>query len=152
MKANELRMGNLIQDIHTRGIFSQQYQEVYIVNGIGKDSIVVEPEPLPLRSLIDQTDKNKSLSIFDVEFIPLTEEWLVRFGFELLENEGDIKYFQLGKYGVKMEEEQDFYFYKGEDVISTLAEIYFVHQLQNLYFALTGEELPVSANSPASRH
>lgn len=78
-----------------------------------------------------------------LEPIELTEEGLIKLWFELTENEGDVKYFQLENYGVKSEKKQDFYFYKGEDVISTLTEILYVHQLQNIYHALTGEELTI---------
>jgi len=83
--------------------------------------------------------------------IPLTEEWLVKFG-----GEKESSFFRFGGY---------FYFDKklfieeilGEEVLANTdeskqysgyhyfqvnqSEIKYVHQLQNLYFALTGEEL-----------
>jgi len=68
--------------------------------------------------------------------IPLTEEWLLKFGF-VAKNEG---YLCSNK---KVYLSDDFYYYclyfDCEDVI----EIKYVHSLQNLYFALTGEELKI---------
>jgi hypothetical protein len=64
--------------------------------------------------------------------IPLTEEWLLRFGFEK-----KYKNYEMG----------DFMFFKGSCSrisykLSLIGiNIKHVHQLQNLYFALTGEEL-----------
>lgn len=76
-----------------------------------------------------------------VKPIPLTEEWLLKFGFECVFTNDDHHYylesidlsldrsyqpFGIGKYKLKFE---------------------YVHQLQNLYFALTGEELILKNNS-----
>lgn len=73
----------------------------------------------------------------DIKFIPLTEEWLLKFGFECVFTNDDHHYylesidlsldrsyqpFGIGKYKLKFE---------------------YVHQLQILYFALTGEELTI---------
>ena len=63
--------------------------------------------------------------------IPLTEEWLVKFGFEEALN-GWWSDDELWSYENKK-------FYLGASTY--LANITYVHQLQNLYFALTGEEL-----------
>ena len=65
--------------------------------------------------------------------IPLTEEWLVKFGFEKLEGWDDMFYFQIGYFQI-YEYNVSGYEYDGFDIKH-------VHQLQNLYFALTNEEL-----------
>jgi hypothetical protein len=67
--------------------------------------------------------------------IPLTEDWLVKFGFEKVSGwdyyKGWIKDY--------VELECDCY---GFDYVNNIdKEVKHVHQLQNLYFALTGEEL-----------
>ena len=68
------------------------------------------------------------------EPIPLTEEILLKCGFEY---DGD------GIYGVD-NVYYDFYFSKTGVVVRGLNnKIYHLHQLQNLYFALTGEELTI---------
>ena len=69
--------------------------------------------------------------------IPLTEEWLVKFGFENIdtnENGGD-NYWYLSK--------GDFMLDRSFQSLqmNTGFDLEHVHQLQNLYFALTGEEL-----------
>ena len=65
--------------------------------------------------------------------IPLTEEWFLRFGFD-----GMFSGAGYHKDGVEIG-----YNYNGYYVISTGFKIKYVHQLQNLYFALTGEELTI---------
>lgn len=67
------------------------------------------------------------------EPIPLTEQWLLRFGFA--ENKHTIGCFGNNVIGI--------YFRNGEGNYN-IAKFKYVHQLQNLYFALTGEELPVT--------
>tara|TARA_R110000796_G_scaffold58965_5_gene135843 strand:+ start:3162 stop:3488 length:327 start_codon:yes stop_codon:yes gene_type:complete len=66
--------------------------------------------------------------------IPLTEEWLVKFGFENAEDDGVIGFNGL-------------YFWDREDGYSLIISgtpVKHVHQLQNLYFALTNEELTIN--------
>lgn len=81
------------------------------------------------------------IEIFDTENllspIPLTEEWLVRFGFEkrkfsYLYGYGNFLY----DYRLKL---WTWYGIQLHDYLIT-----YVHQLQNLYFALTGQELEIS--------
>jgi hypothetical protein len=68
--------------------------------------------------------------------IPLTEEWFVRFGFE--HEETEYSWF-FHKDGVRL------FFHNGVWNYSSLnTVIKSVHQLQNLYFALTGEELKIN--------
>jgi hypothetical protein len=67
--------------------------------------------------------------------IPLTEEWLLKFGFEI----GWIishkeTYFNLNKNGKD-------YFYSPDQHHNSSEAIQNVHQLQNLYYALTNKEL-----------
>ncbi len=74
--------------------------------------------------------------------ILLTEDWLIKFGFEAHE---DIKEYYKDLFGVCIDHE-----FKGSKCPNPLhvwgasftdAPVLYVHQLQNLYFALTGEEL-----------
>ena len=65
--------------------------------------------------------------------IPLTEEWLVKFGFKT-DNRDDFTIYH-NKYTTFIMQDGRYYF---------SAPVYcfkHVHQLQNLYFALTGKEL-----------
>lgn len=68
------------------------------------------------------------------EPIPITEEWLLKFGFE----KTPLGYFK--KDGIILVVE-DFYY---ECLLGSVAKILkYIHQLQNLYFALTGKELEI---------
>lgn len=83
--------------------------------------------------------KQGVLNLNDVSPIPLTEEWLVKFGFEL----------QIGNH--ILENHWGHLIRWHDSIIITddisnhskglTVKIEYVHQLQNLYFALTGEEL-----------
>ena len=73
--------------------------------------------------------------------IPLTEEWLLKFGFD----EITPKYYVLN-----IDENNSFtYYYTFSggfwhfEFEGISIKIKYVHQLQNLYFALTGEELTI---------
>lgn len=68
--------------------------------------------------------------------IPLTEEWLVKFGF--------VKDYSGWQNGIRIEYDKERQSYvldtDGNDYLQSPL-IKHVHRLQNLYFALTGEEL-----------
>ena len=124
MKANELRIGNLVYGI----VYNDETDEethvlckVLILDSVGETDYPIWVESDSGHEFFDR-----------FEPIPLTEEWLLKFGFEKT------------KYGfVKMTEIACLRIWE-EDVTysGTLIEnIEHVHQLQNLYFALTGEEL-----------
>ena len=131
MKANELRIGNLVQ---YGGVTAK-------VCHIEKAFFYCETE------LIYFTRDGER----GAKPIPLTEEWLLRFGFEL-EHEFTNAY---KMYTTKhqydcseitySEKESLLRFSNGQEKGATLIpHIKYVHQLQNLYFALTGEELTLN--------
>lgn len=115
MEAKELRIGNYIN------VDSIPYEQV---TQIFTDGVVTEAY-----EIVNSWN--------DIEPIPLTEEWLLKFGFEkdTYNNE-----FELGEYTL--------YKYPDEWALSVdfnnveVAFIHYVHQLQNLYHAL-GEELTI---------
>ncbi len=71
--------------------------------------------------------------------ITLTEEWLLKFGFEkrsiIQENDS---YYLNGE--IVWVTKKGFRYFQNRNIIQH------VHQLQNLYFALTGEELTIKDN------
>jgi hypothetical protein len=75
--------------------------------------------------------------------IPLTEEWLLKFGWELDHESNDLKSFINYKLDLDAinfsPSRNEFYYNCWED--SKCPK--YVHQLQNLYFAFTGEEIVV---------
>jgi hypothetical protein len=75
--------------------------------------------------------------------IPLTEEWLLKFGFEYVESYNNYK-IKTGDYWNSLKFYEGEWCYNNDDSDAGcyfLTTIKYVHQLQNLYFALTNEEL-----------
>lgn len=70
--------------------------------------------------------------------IPLTEDWLLKLGFEL---DDDFDDYNFGFMSIKKENDNFYYNPISEYYDSMKIQISYVHQLQNLYFALTCEEL-----------
>ena len=122
MKAKELRIGNFLRTPnginHVSGI---QDREVVEVGEIGYVIEMVKP-------------------------IPLTEEWLEKFGFETYTTEKS-KVYKLGNFMVTYVLKGRFagnkYLKAFNISFSEFGHIEHVHTLQNLYFALTGEELQI---------
>ncbi len=81
---------------------------------------------------------NTVILTFDlIDAIPLTEEWLVKLGFEYDEF-ADVRFWY--KEDVSLGANDDYPYYENS---MKIVYVKHVHQLQNLYFALTGEELTI---------
>jgi hypothetical protein len=117
MKANELRIGNLVCYSEDNTIFK--------IYAIERDGFSVENQ-------IEAT----WIECGEFEPIPLTEEWLKKNGFERKGLNGYLTIFTPCGKGLVF---KDNYFIFAGVTIET--PIKYVHQLQNLYFALTSEEL-----------
>lgn len=125
--ANELRVGNWVKIVNdeTVGIEIQRVFQIYegrINNAFGDD---IEPIPITPEILLKAGFAND-------------DNLNIRYSFEIFENH------ELTLGGFEHETERGFrlscdYCYYDK----TLKHIQYVHQLQNLYFALTGEELPI---------
>ena len=116
MEAKELRIGNLLKCAKSDNFFEVSYEDLgYINDGISESKPIL-----------------------------LTEEWLLKFGFGRSDEfeMGHNKNFNFGFY-------YDYHFNRfmldcdneNDGVYIYLDHIKYVHQLQNLYFALTGTEL-----------
>jgi hypothetical protein len=123
MKATELRIGNLVE-----------YKNQYInVSGIGPFGIQSEGKEYLIIA---------KFSTPDIQPIPLTEKWLLKFGFEddrdnlMILRKGVFEFYfdKVDKDGISLYEKWDGNF---------LCNVEYVHEFQNLYFVLTGEELVV---------
>jgi hypothetical protein len=124
MKANELRIGNKVS-------FEGS---IVTVNTISDDEVTFSDYASFYYPQIE-----------DISGIELTEEWLVRFGFSEYDQMGDNYFFAFEKddnfeFNLCLnfnDLQVSFYSLNWERAF----KIKSVHQLQNLYFALTGEEL-----------
>jgi hypothetical protein len=131
MKTHELRIGNYIQVP-----FGDEEPWVRSVDTINYDSIMTENGRFCFE---DQYD-----------FVPLTEEWLMKFGFVKDDN---------FNYWINLQTHYLEIFFSGNDYYPVFCEIpefshqseqrvglksiKYVHQLQNIYFSLTGQELTI---------
>ena len=80
-----------------------------------------------------------SFSLDDAIPIPLTEEWLLKFGF-VSNPYQDIYYIKNGDNSFVIDINKT----RGKlELFWKHIDLKYVHQLQNLYFALTGEELTI---------
>jgi hypothetical protein len=121
IEEKELRIGNFVALSETDMLF-----KVESISSTGLD--------------VSNDDEETWIEIESFEPVPLTEEWLLRFGFEKKRQSGriyDYCYIKNGLYYAPMDFHRWVYKNKSlEDV-----EIKYLHQLQNLHFALTGKEL-----------
>jgi hypothetical protein len=132
MIANQLRIGNLvaygvrpvpIKSIHTESVLKK---EVHVYVELNENLI------------------HYCIDVSEVKPIPLTEEWLLKFGFEKTMSwtyakdlVGNLKLvYYLGEKGWSI----------GFKSYSDFPNLIHIHQLQNLYFALTGQELTYGGN------
>lgn len=84
--------------------------------------------------------------------IELTEEWLERFGFTKVNHKGFNGYLSGNcELIYNIESKQMFSFNEVDGSVWNLTRVIFIHQLQNLYYALTGEELKYSLNSTPNK-
>ena len=127
MKANELRIGNFVN-----GIYTDNYGHLKM----DEKSTICKVITLDNSDLCDYpiyVESDEGIEHFDeFEPIQLTEEWLLKFGFER-----NGKKLTFWKIDLVEDEEGIFSF----DEARIYIDVKYVHQLQNLYFALTGEEL-----------
>lgn len=121
MKAEELRIGNYVHE--------KYYNRGY------------KFEPIKLKDILSThivCSLDNAHNFEDIEPIPLTEEILLKCGFEFFDNERIFNNFVIEDF-----HNGNYYFTAGEGIKLHEKHIEYLHQLQNLYFSLTGEELNV---------
>lgn len=130
MKASELRIGNLIED----GSLHRTDHEKVVICEILADCVTID----------DGTLEYKQRLFDDISGIPLTAEWLERFGFP---KRLDGSYLQeitdSTDFNMRVHLRQERFVWISSKFGPTV-ELKYVHQLQNLYFALTGTELTLT--------
>ena len=78
------------------------------------------------------------------EPIPLTEEWLLKFGFQKITGWSKNEFCSLHTGYIEFQWDKDGMMISIEDQNLTLSHIKYVHSLQNLFFSLTGNELTLN--------
>jgi hypothetical protein len=122
MKAEELRIGNLVLIPYNKSNKQEGFFEATI-SQIVDFGAYIKPE--------------------DYEPILLTEEWLLKFGFA--SNPYQDRY-EKGVLHIECDKTKGYLQLWCEQLPQAIF-IKYVHQLQNLYFALTGEELQLQENT-----
>lgn len=126
IQANELRIGNYLQSPKGK-TFEVLAHDIVFVDGCES---LAEP-------------------------IPITEEWLLKFGFENISSKNTLDYWIVGEnpymagepfFHIKHQIGNNNYFFMNIGYC-----IKYVHQLQNQYFALTGSELVLSTVPEATK-
>lgn len=126
MKANELRIGNIIYttkrllDDNSFSTKDSDYRPIYI-SGIDGENL--------------RDSHGYTYYIENYKPIPLTSEWLAALGFEDERLDLGDDWYTLYSYN-----DEGFVFMRNNERLRVIKH---VHQLQNLYFALTGEELTI---------
>lgn len=121
MKASELRIGNLVD--------TKEHKSIVISS---------------INSIIDEIGyvwNNHNFGYYQLKTfqpIPLTEQWLLRFGF-VKQHE---RFYVLNDWVVEYREGTKLFNFATEEYIDIIVK--YVHQLQNLFFVLTGEELTLN--------
>jgi len=134
MKAQDLRIGNYVNFKNRNDIYYCEVQALCSNGGIDIN-----------RYFKDGIDNDWQPEVIDnITPIPLTEEWLIKFGFEknihgvmlkLGNCTNSVLFFNSNSGQLRLIE--------SNCKILTHDGLKYVHQLQNLYFALTNEELTV---------
>lgn len=124
IEAEELRIGNFVLN---------NKNEIIEIESIGWQHGI----NLCVDSGRDYCILDADYSFSEITPIPLTEEWLLRLGFEK-----KASYFLHEKHSVRIET-GNMYEWNYNRYEYGKIKIEYTHQLQNLYFALTGEELEV---------
>jgi hypothetical protein len=130
MKANELRIGNWVNNYrgNPEKMEASEISEFY-------DGEILDP-----------SGENTFVSA-----IPLTEEWLLKFGFCKVKNSSSRYSYRDGNwvfnnFWITEEFKPCIENYRDDCMNIIGMKLHFVHQLQNLYFALTGKELEYEQN------
>ena len=133
MKAEELRIGNYVHEPSYDECFN-----TYVIKQIQTRGVSVSVLGKDIQGLYDYED---------LKPIPLTEEWLLKFGLNLTD------WFYENSYKITKDKEYGWSMMVRNANHTTKIEFSYykhVHQLQNLYFALCGEELIIDNNSSLS--
>ena len=133
IKTNELRIGNFVSI--NNGF------EMLVHSIFQNDTVYLDFIP-PLINEADVWEEDYK----DLIAIPLTEEWLLKAGFKKTRDmfiNSKPKMYKIFRLSLRLMANEYTFCYE-----NSFRKIEYVHQLQNLYFALTGEELVFSSTEP----
>lgn len=121
MKAEELRIGNFV--LHNGNWSYRSHSAPSVISWEESDWYALG---------------EYTISLEDVSPIPLTEKWLIDFGFE---KDDYCQHYYTLDFEIRLHDDKWLYCPISEYFPAYSVVLPYVHQLQNLYFAITGEEL-----------
>jgi len=139
IRANELMIGNYVSRPDL-GNGEQRTEQVLAIYERVKTTG-------PIKTIVDFSD---------IKPIPLTEEWLIKLGFKKLDggclifqkgiyeiwsNTADLKEWSLRR--IVGDKNEGSYGETLNCMVNVHNKVYTVHQLQNIYYSLTGEQLTI---------
>lgn len=125
MESNELRIGNFVIDSET--------------NRIGKCVGIWHDNSFEMLFTPNSETHRFSIKPDELIGVPLTEEILLKCGFEI-EGDGTGYVYVLHEFGLVILKIGEYYEWDNHD---WGRKVLFLHDLQNLFFALKGEELKI---------
>lgn len=132
MKVQDIRIGNYLE-------YRDKFQQVIELNNDQSENQMISVKPIG-DQIYNSTDFE------NVYPIPLTKEWLLKFGLTMIQWNPRGK--KLNGYNIYINQKMEFhyepehgFYHEINHMIKGRYPIKHVHQLQNLYHALTGEEL-----------
>lgn len=134
INANELRIGNWykFQD----GLGTWYDRKVY---GFTEDGVYISEGSHYIDGEGREVFGRGAMKFEGIYPIPITEEWLLKFGFIKEEQGKGILYIE--QYGFLALDAK----FQPTNLTEVRYEMKYVHQLQNLHFAITGVELEIKA-------
>lgn len=145
IQANELRIGNIVKGIYICEDYIEKtdtYEDKtvdVICKVLGLDSTGAYDWPIVLEAINKSEFKHQITEYDNVVGIPLTEDILLRCGFKLLKDDEDYEIFVLSGFIICMS--INGFYSELLDQNGFKSEIKYLHQLQNLFYSLTGKEL-----------
>lgn len=128
--AKELRIGNYVhRNDYPNDLFKMRSisdDRIHLINVLEID-------------VVNNTIYSSDCTLSELEPIPLTDKWLLKFGFE----ETLTKVYSIDDFPSYKFTGHSFEVFAFEEN-NYLPDLQYIHQLQNLYFALTGTELTLS--------
>jgi hypothetical protein len=88
-------------------------------------------------------DIDEGIDSNDFEPILITEEWLLKFGCEKAK-----RGFVIDRFRLTYNEQYKFWYVVDDSTLSYITKVEFVHEWQNVYFVLNGNELTIKINKP----
>jgi hypothetical protein len=131
MENNELRIGNFVR-LNNPKYHPENTGKNFMIDSIKNDDVsLIDYENLPAIILYQYLKY--------IEPIELTEEWLLKFGAKW---EGDYIFLEINKLTIRthlpnMKPASIFAYFDGIKI----KQLKYVHELQNLYYAINGTEL-----------